>query len=467
MGRNQLEIRSVIRSTQYILLCLIICLFICSCERPFIEPSAPTVKILSPDADVVNTTGTATIRLEAASFRRVDRVTLNGNLMSYITIDGRWESTVKLNSGLNTYIIAAFDEDNVAHYDTLRTLYHTPSITTTNVPILPQARGGHTATLLSNGDIVVIGGATSERAAATSDVWTLGANSNTFTNLETGLTTARTGHTATLLNDGRILILGGSKVEDPTSISDLVETVEIYNPVSRTFKNVPVIAKDPIRRTHHTTFLYPDVQNPQNSVYVYLFGGRGDIRYGDTPTIGTRQDMRIFQLKNDTLRTASPTFGTIFTPLQGHSLTSIFQGSNQTEARYVIAGNHFESNASNSANNADGTPSSFMLDLKPKSLREFVMRAFFSPRTRHSAAFFGGNEILFAGGKEDLAASAKEDFEIYVVSAKKMFKFPTSVRMNQKRFGHTATFWRGNRILFIGGFNQNGNALSSTESVLF
>ncbi len=75
---------------------------------------------------------------------------------------------------------------------------------------LQTARQNHTATLLPNGTVVIIGGQSAlsiTSALASAEMYTPGSGFQTMTGVT--LNTARTRHTATLLSDGNILVVGG------------------------------------------------------------------------------------------------------------------------------------------------------------------------------------------------------------------------------------------------------------------
>jgi len=81
-------------------------------------------------------------------------------------------------------------------------------------------RAEHTATLLQDGTVLVTGGITASGAAtASADLYDPTSNSWAATG---SMSTARAGHTATLLSDGRVLVVGGS-------------TAEIYSPTTHTW----------------------------------------------------------------------------------------------------------------------------------------------------------------------------------------------------------------------------------------
>lgn len=88
------------------------------------------------------------------------------------------------------------------------------------------ARAGHTATRLQNGDILVVGGGSLFTAAtATAEVYRPGVGWS----LVGSMAQARYHHTATMLPDGRVLISGGQYN------SSSVNSQEVYDPATGTF----------------------------------------------------------------------------------------------------------------------------------------------------------------------------------------------------------------------------------------
>jgi len=92
-------------------------------------------------------------------------------------------------------------------------------------------RSGHVATLLNNGKVLLAGGVGTGWTFL-ADAELFDPNTNTFT-ATGGMTTARESHTATLLKDGRVLITGGHK--DRRANITIYTSAEIYNPASGTF----------------------------------------------------------------------------------------------------------------------------------------------------------------------------------------------------------------------------------------
>jgi WD40 repeat protein len=96
-------------------------------------------------------------------------------------------------------------------------------------------RSSHTATLLANGKVLIAGGPT-----AKAEIYDPG--TRTFS--PTGsMTAARAGHTATLLATGRVLITGGSELA----------TAEVYDPTTGSF--APTGSMGQARSSHTATLL--------------------------------------------------------------------------------------------------------------------------------------------------------------------------------------------------------------------
>jgi len=99
-----------------------------------------------------------------------------------------------------------------------------------------EGRGGHTSTLLINGRVLIAGGGQQGgggfpffgTARKTAEVYDPGTRVFTLTG---SMATARLGHTATVLANGKVLVIGGVS----TSLSQPTATAEIYDPATGTF----------------------------------------------------------------------------------------------------------------------------------------------------------------------------------------------------------------------------------------
>lgn len=89
--------------------------------------------------------------------------------------------------------------------------------------VLTDARSEHTATLLLNGKVLVVGGLSSNGAPLAS-VELFDPTINQWVKLKNGLTDPRYGHTATRLQNGNVLVMGG------LNSSNVTASVELYDP---------------------------------------------------------------------------------------------------------------------------------------------------------------------------------------------------------------------------------------------
>lgn len=122
---------------------------------------------------------------------------------------------------------------------------------------LSFARVSPTATLLSNGNVLVVGGdeslAQTEIYHTSTGQWTSGGNLNTV---------GRTSHTATLLPNGKVLVAGG---ENP----GILASAELYDPASNTWTATGSLVN---KRRKHTAVLL-------STGKVLITGGTGDVNH--------------------------------------------------------------------------------------------------------------------------------------------------------------------------------------------
>ncbi len=146
---------------------------------------------------------------------------------------------------------------------------------------LHDARGNHTATLLPNGKVLVAGGygpagqigylITAELYDPASGTWSATGS----------LANARMGHTATLLPNGKVLVAGG---KGPSAVPDYSGMgAELYDPASGTWSLTGSLSWP---RADHTATLLPNGK-------VLVVGGASDVdRIGELydPALGTWSD---------------------------------------------------------------------------------------------------------------------------------------------------------------------------------
>ena len=110
-------------------------------------------------------------------------------------------------------------------------LYHPRTGTLHAHRLLTSAREQHTATLLRNGQVLVVGGADHNNAINTANLYNPATGVFTYTG---DMALGRVDHTATLLRDGRVLITGGCN--GTFFACTIIEaSTEIYSPTTGVF----------------------------------------------------------------------------------------------------------------------------------------------------------------------------------------------------------------------------------------
>jgi N-terminal glycosyl-hydrolase-114-associated domain/Kelch motif/Galactose oxidase, central domain len=117
--------------------------------------------------------------------------------------------------------------------------------TWTSAGNMTTARSSHTATLLNNGDVLVAGGWVNSTVTDTASAEIYNPSTNSWT-VVGSMANARYNHTATLLSNGEVLVAGG----DATGTS-----AEIYNPTTQTWTATGSMN---VSRYGHTATLLPN-----------------------------------------------------------------------------------------------------------------------------------------------------------------------------------------------------------------
>ena len=163
---------------------------------------------------------------------------------------------------------------------------------------MTEARRGHTATLLSDGKVLVAGGRLGpdrNGAAAATSAELYDPSSGTWS--ATGsMHEGRIEQTATLLQDGRVLVAGGC-----CAVSSAPQTAELYDPVSGTWT---VTADQLLGGEGRTATLLPDGKvlvvggnyGPQRAVLYDPISGTGTVTGGNSSQIAITPRPRCFPM---------------------------------------------------------------------------------------------------------------------------------------------------------------------------
>lgn len=160
-------------------------------------------------------------------------------------IVGRYNHTATLLSGGKVLVAGGSDADGIAGLPTAVELYDPTLGTWTATGSIGTARTLHTATLLQNGKVLVSGGLTTIALASAelydpaSGTWSITGSSGV----------ARFAHAATLLPNGKVLVAGG------TDNNSLFASAELYDPAN---ENWMATHGFNFARDYHTETLLPN-----------------------------------------------------------------------------------------------------------------------------------------------------------------------------------------------------------------
>src|SRR5438105_4882481 len=154
-------------------------------------------------------------------------------------------------------ILITGGRDSAGNIVAVSEIFDPATDTSTVSATLTTPRVDHTATLLPDGKVLVAGGSDASGSLSSAEIFDPAKASAGFRVVPATMGAARARHTATVLNDGKVLIAGG----------DDAGTAEIFDPATETFSSVLMAMAAP--RIGHTATLFSDDS-------VLLAGGNTD-----------------------------------------------------------------------------------------------------------------------------------------------------------------------------------------------
>ncbi|HET7856379.1 MAG TPA: kelch repeat-containing protein [Gaiellaceae bacterium] len=274
------------------------------------------------------------------------------------------------------------------------------------VPVGSMAvtRSWATATTLSSGKVLVVGGNAFDRRAELFDP-----NSRTFSPTAGLTSTARLGHTATLLPNGKVLIAGG---EDASFLA--IATAELYDPGTGLFS---LTGSMTVPRALHTATLLADGK-------VLIAGGWQ------------------FNFPNSALASAE-----IYDPATGTFTATGSMAAGRVDQTATLLGNARVLVAGGYNNSQQALTSAQLFD---------PLTGLFSPtgsmssgRGSQTATLLGSGKVLVAGGFDGFPGGGLSSAELYDPATG---TFTLAGGMTGQRGDHTATRLDNGEVLVAGGF---------------
>jgi WD40 repeat protein len=318
-------------------------------------------------------------------------------------------------------------------YDLTTELYDPMTGTfTASAPMSASGGGGHTATLLPTGDVLVTGGFVPYDGSAAAELYHPATETFSMT---ASMSVKRVGHTATFVPLTRkVLIAGG----DDGFGGITWKTAELYDPATGAFSSTKFGMNT--ERQYHTATLLPDGK-------VLVAGGwHYDAATECWPVTASAEiydpQSGKFTATTDMMRVRRV----------NHSATLLGNG------KVLIAGGH----AALGGTCGDGTPTATAELFDPEKKTFTPTGSMLVGRTKHTATLLPTGKVLIAGGYTwdggtgDWSASA----EVYDPTTGTFASVPP---MNSPRAWFTATPLGNGRVLMSGG--EQGDRTTATADL--
>ncbi|MBN2356821.1 amidohydrolase family protein [candidate division KSB1 bacterium] len=275
---------------------------------------------------------------------------------------------------------------------------------------------GSTATLLNDGTVLIAGGVNAQKYAELYDPAT-----GLFTLISDTLHAPRCFHTATLMPDGKVLIAAGQDKNGPQTH----DKAEIYDPQARTFTLTGSLTQ---HRSGHTATLLQDGT-------VLITGGT------QTTTPGSG-----FFL--DACERYDPVTGTFSAIQSMHAPRISHAATLLPDGRALISGGAWDENRNELYDSKTDTWS-------------YTGKMNVTKQTDHSATLLNNGHVLLAGGRN--ATTTMDSVQIYYPETDTYYSVDNLL---EKRTGHTATLLDNGSLLIAGGCNDE-KTLQSAELYRF
>jgi len=286
---------------------------------------------------------------------------------------------------------------------------------------MATSRFGHSAVRLLDGRVLVMGGTSDCNTVfcsqtATAELFDPATESFTSTG---SMLSARTGFSATLLQDGRVLVAGGFSHFCPGLFSCYLSSAELFDPASGTFSSTGSMT---MPRSNATA-------TELNNGMVLIAGGEDHS--------GPLSTLELFDPAKGIFTLA----GNMLTPRRLHSAVALSNGD------VLLAGG-----------NGDSSTLASTEVFEMSANQSTAAGSMTTPRANHTATLLNNGEILFAGGENDTQLLPDSGS---ILASAELFdpgsgQFAATASMNVARTGHTATLLSDGSVLVAGGRGAAG-----------
>ncbi len=275
---------------------------------------------------------------------------------------------------------------------------------------LATGRTAHTATLLTDGRVLVAGGSTDSRA----EILDQNGVNPQFTG---ALATNRLSHSAVLLQNGKVWVVGGVE-----GVSNYLASTELYDPSAGTFSTGPSLT---VARKSPTLNLLRDGK-------VLICGGQSDFStYLDT-----------CDLYDPTVETVAAVPGSMHHARAGHTAVLLQDGN------VLICGGMQAQNSPVASCDRYNADTNTFTAVQPMN----------EAMASHTATVLTNNMVLVTGGRSTTAALSNT--EIYDPQSDAWFD---GGNLLQGRYLHSANLLPDGCVIIAGGYTGTG-ALASNET---
>jgi hypothetical protein len=301
------------------------------------------------------------------------------------------------------------------------------------------ARRGHTATVLADGRVLVVGGMGPGGVVAAAELYDPVARA---WSPASGPSTPRHGHTATRLGDGRVLVAGGVAVDATDAAGPLASlgSAEVYDPGASASGSGTWSAAGSMSRPRAfaSATLLPDGR-------VLVLGGTG-------PT-GSLTSADLYDPGSPANGSGTwSVAGGLEGARGGHTATLLPDGR-----VFVAGGLNFFFKADQPAASVVGQEPVELFDWQSGRSSEIARLA--EPPSGHTATLLPDGSVLIVGGTHPPQAGVSGRTILYDPPSESLRDVD---RLKEARASHTATLLPNGKVLVVGGFGR-GRTLNSVE----